>query len=199
MSGTAVAPTLVRLLLRCLALLPVGAALALLGACASSPPARFYTLSETAPAGAPPAGVGTIVIGGVTIPGEIDRPQIVRRMGPNQLSLAELDRWAAPLDEMIRRVLLDDIARRTPPPGPNQQQHAVSVDIHEFFGDAGCNVTLRAVWTLKQPGDRGSGVARQSTEEIRVPSSGSCPTTLAETMSVALGQLSDRIVAGVAR
>jgi hypothetical protein len=36
-------------------------------------------------------------------------------------------------------------------------------------------------------------------EEIQVPSSGSCPATLAATMSVALGQLSDRIIAGVAR
>jgi uncharacterized lipoprotein YmbA len=68
-----------------------------------------------------------------------------------------------------------------------------SVDLHEFYGDASCNVTLRAVWSLKQAG------AQATTEEIQVPSSGSCPTTLAATMSIALGQLSDRIIAGVAR
>jgi hypothetical protein len=46
---------------------------------------------------------------------------------------------------------------------------------------------------LKQAG------AQATTEEINVPSSGSCPTTLAATMSIALGQLTDRIIAGVAR
>jgi uncharacterized lipoprotein YmbA len=192
--------TPMRLLLRLIALLSGGALLALVGACASSPPARFYTLTDTAPEGPPPTGVGTIVIGGVTIPGEIDRPQLVRRTGTNQLSLSELDRWAAPLDEMIRRVLTDDVARRVPAPASTpQQKHTVSVDIHELYGDAGCNVTLRAVWTLKEPANQTAGAARSVTEEIRVPATGSCPATLAETMSLALGQLSDRIVAGVAR
>jgi|SRR3569833_11795 len=168
------------------------AALLLLGGCASSPPTNFYTLSDTATQTTAPGGVGYVVITGVTIPGEIDRPEIVRRIGPNQLSVEESDRWAAPLDETIRRVLTDDIGRRMPGV-PTQPQRPVTVDIHEFYGDASCNVTLRAVWTLKQSG------AQATTEEIQVPSSGSCPTTLAATMSIALGQLSDRIIAGVAR
>src|SRR6185312_2554321 len=90
------------------------AALLLLAGCASSPPTNFYTLSDTAAEATAPAGVGHVVITGVTIPGEIDRPEIVRRIGPNQLSVAETDRWAASLDDTIRRVLIDDIGRRTP-------------------------------------------------------------------------------------
>jgi len=160
--------------------------------CASSPPTNFYTLSDTAAETAAPAGVGHVIVTGVTIPGEIDRPEIVRRVGPNQLSVAESDRWAAPLDDTIRRVLTDDIGRRMPGAAA-QPQRPVTVDIHEFYGDASCNVTLRAVWTLKQTGAQGT------TEDIHVPSTGSCPTTLAATMSVALGQLSDRIITGVAR
>jgi len=168
------------------------AALLLLAGCASSPPTNFYTLSDTAAEATAPAGVGHVVITGVTIPGEIDRPEIVRRIGPNQLSVAETDRWAASLDDTIRRVLSDDIGRRTPG-AAGEPQRPVSIDIHEFYGDASCNVTLRAVWTLKQTG------AQTNTEEIHVPSSGACPVTLAATMSIALGQLSDRIIAGVAR
>jgi uncharacterized lipoprotein YmbA len=87
----------------------LGAALLLLGGCASSPSTNFYTLSDTATETTAPAGVGHVIITGVTIPGEIDRPEIVRRVGPNQLSVAESDRWAAPLDDTIRRVLTDDI------------------------------------------------------------------------------------------
>jgi uncharacterized protein len=174
---------------------PVIVALALLGACSSSPPERFYTLSDTAPDGTPPAGVGRVSIVGVTIPGELNRPELVRRVGPNQLSIAGLDRWAAPLDQTIRRVLSDDIARRVPVPAPGQR-YSVSVDIHEFYGDSACNVTLRAAWTLQQPRPEN---AQPVTEEIQAPSSGSCPAALAATMSIALGQLSDRIIAAAAR
>lgn len=168
------------------------ATLLLLVGCASSPPTNFYTLSDTAAQTTAPSGVGHIVITGVTIPGEIDRPEIVRKIGSNQLSVAETDRWAAPLDETIRRVLNDDIARRMPG-APAEPQRPVSVDVREFYGDESCNVTLRAVWTLKQTG------AQPGSEHIHVPSSGSCPVTLAATMSIALGQLTDRIIAGVAR
>jgi uncharacterized lipoprotein YmbA len=171
----------------------VVAALLVLSGCGSSPPTRFYTLNETpASGGGVSAGVGQVVIGSVSIPGEIDRPEIVRKVGANQLSVAGSDRWAAPLEDIIRRVLIDDIARRAPGSAAEQQRF-VSVDIHEFYGDAGCNVTLRAVWTLKQTG------VQSASEEISVPSSGECPATLAATMSMALGQLSDRIIAGVAR
>ena len=171
------------------------AALVLVGACSSSPPTRFFTLSDIAPEAPPPGGVGWVRIVGVTIPGEIDRPEVVRRIGPNQLSIAGYDRWAAPLDQTIRRVLSDDIARRVPSPAPGQQ-YPVSVDIHEFYGDGSCNVTLRAAWTLKQSRPE---AAEPVNEDIKVPSSGACTATLPATMSIALGQLSDRIIAGVGR
>ena len=189
---------------------PLIAALGLVGACSSTPPTHFYTLSDTAPGAAAPAGVGWVRIVNLTIPGELDRPELVRRIGPNQLSIAGLDRWAAPLDETIRRALSDDIARRVPAPVPGQQ-YSVSVEIREFYGDSTCNVSLRAAWTVKPShpeGARSANAAPASPvpanpvpmiEEIQVPSSGSCPATLAATMSVALGQLSDRIIAGVAR
>ena len=175
----------------------LAAAVVGLCACSSSPPSRFYTLNETAPQASPtPAsGVGFIRIDHVTIPGEIDRPELVRRTGPNQLEIAGLDRWAAPLDDTIQRVLSDDVARRIPSPAPGQER-SVLVDIHEFYGDAACNVTLRAVWTVKQ---LHPDTTPPSIEDIHVPSGGPCPATLAATMSTALGQLSDRIVAGVAR
>jgi len=70
------------------------------------------------------------------------------------------------------------------------------IDIREFYGDAGCNVTLRAAWTLQQANSKATPA---SIEEIHVPSSGACPVMLPETMSIALGQLSDRIIAGVTR
>jgi uncharacterized protein len=169
--------------------------LVFLSACSSSPPARFYTLSDTAPATTPPAGVGLVRITSVSIPGELDRPELVRRVGPNQLSISGLDRWAAPLDQAIQRALGDDISRRVPAPAPGQQ-YPVSVDIREFYGDAECNVTLRAAWTVRQARPDGAAPVNES---IQAPASGACPAALPAAMSAALGQLSDRILAGVAR
>lgn len=177
--------------------LPLLAAL-LLAACSSSPPVRFYTLNDVAPRAPPPAGAELVTIDGVNIPGEIDRPQIVRQIGANQLSFSDLHRWAAPLDETIRRVLTDDIARRVPAPVPGRH-HAVFLDIREFYGDEGCTVTLRALWTQKTGDAQRDSVAQPVTENIRVPAGGACPATLPATMSVALGQLSDRIIAATSR
>lgn len=175
--------------------LPSAALVLLAVACSSSPPTRFYTLSDTAPEGTVTAEVGPVSVAGVNIPGELDRPEIVLRTSPNRLHVSGLDRWAAPLDQTIRRVLSDDIARRLrhPAAGP---QRAVAVDIHEFYGDAACNVTLRTVWTTRSVGN---AAAQSFTEEIQVPAAGACPDALAAAMSSALGQLSDRILAGLAR
>jgi len=170
-------------------------AIASVAGCSSGPPTRFYTLSDTVPEATVPAGVGLIQVVGVTVAGELDRPELVRRIGPNQLSISGLDRWAAPLDQMIRRVLSDDVGRRVPTPAPGRE-YPLSVDIHEFYGDDSCNVTLRAAWAVRSFHTQ---AAQPANEDIRVPSGGACPGTLAATMSVALGQLSDRIIAGVAR
>jgi uncharacterized lipoprotein YmbA len=96
---------------------------------------------------------------------------------------------------MIRRVLSADLARRLPA-GPVAKVQPLSVDIREFYGDANCNVTLRGAWTPKQSHPE---TAQAIAEEIRVPSTGACPDSLPATMSAALGQFSDRIVAGIAR
>jgi uncharacterized protein len=186
------------------------AGVALIGACSSSPPTRFYTLSETPPEThpAPQPGAGTVLIYRVSIPGEIDRPQLVRQMDVNRLQISEEDRWAAPLDEMIRRVLSGDLARRLPSSPdetwPAVRQHSLSVDVSEFYGDANCNVTLRAAWMPKRARATAGATAhpepaQATTEDVHVSAVGACPDSLPATMSVALGQLSDRIIAGVSR
>lgn len=91
----------------------------LLFACGSSPPTRFYILNEIAPA-TPAAAAATpnqipVRVEPVAIAPELDRPEIVSRIGPNRVHVAGSDRWAAPLAEQIRRVLSDDLSARLPP------------------------------------------------------------------------------------
>ena len=167
-----------------------------LASCASGPPLRFYTLSpvgsESTGAETPPA----IRVARVTLPGEIDRAEIVQRIDVNRVKLAEEDRWAAPLGEMIRRTLSDDLHSRAP--GTAADPDVLSVDIEEFLGDASCAVSLRAAWSLKR-GNAGQPFAR-GYESIRIEPPPTCQVSaLPQGMSRALAELSNRIVSARAK
>jgi uncharacterized lipoprotein YmbA len=134
----------------------------------------------------------------VAIPAELDRLELVHHTGPNVLHLADADRWAAPLDEQIRRILSDDLAARLPaglvadPNEPINQEarRVLSVSIGQFDADASCAVSLNASWTLRIPhaGDQ------SGSEHIAQASAGACPAALPLAMSRALGVLADRLV-----
>ena len=174
--------------------------------CGSSPPLRYYTLTEVPATNRISTVANTLPVrvDRVTIPAELDRSQLVRRIDPTRLQIIDNDRWAAPLEDTIRRVLSADLAARLPPemvanpyePSIGEKRQLLSVDIEDFYGDATCTVTLRAAWVLKQPDTQGS----PGTEEIRIPGSGSCNGTagVPAVMSQALGQLSDHIASAIA-
>jgi uncharacterized protein len=188
---------------------------ALVGACASSPPMRFYTLTSIAPETPAAASPGTapLRLARVTVPGELDRTQLVRRIDSTRLQIDDQDRWAAPLDEMIRRVLSADLAARLPPnsvldaneSAAAERLQTLAVDIHEFYADQSCAITLQATWVLTPPQTRSGAEpgqpqqSRQATEQTQVPAAGACTgaDAVPEAMSRALAQLSDRIVAAL--
>ncbi len=175
--------------------------------CASSPPIRYYTLTEVPATSRLTAPENTVPVrlDRVTLPAELDRFQLVRRVDATRLQIVENDRWAAPLEDTIRRVLSDDLADRLPPalvaspfePAVGEKRQSLSVDIEEFYGDAACAVTLRAAWVLKQPDSQSS----RGTEEARIPGGSDCsgPGAIPPAMSRALGQISDRIAAAITR
>lgn len=191
----------------------VGAAL--VGACATSPPMRFYTLTSIAPETRPEVSPGAtpLRLARVTVPGELDRAQLVRRIDSTRLQIDDQDRWAAPLDEMVRRVLSADLAARLPAnsvldaneSAAGERMRSLAVDIHEFYADQSCAVTLQATWVLTPAQARPAGEPaqveqpRQATEQTQVPSTGACSgaDTVPEAMSRALALLSDRIVAAL--
>lgn len=167
---------------------------------------HYYTLTEIPAATRASNAAGNsmpVRLDRVTIPTELDRAQLVRRIDATRLQIVEGDRWAAPLEDTIRRVLSEDLASRLPPdmvanpnePSIGEKRQSLAVDIQEFYGDPSCAVTLRASWTLKQP----DAPSTRGTEEARIPASGDCSGagTLPAAMSQALAQLSDRIAAAV--
>ena len=130
-----------------------------LGACADTP-SRFYllntlTASETVLATAAARGP-VIGVGPVTVPKYLDRPQIVTRVGRNQLALGEFDRWAEPLQDNIFRVLAQNLMRLIPTdqillhPWPRSAtlDYQVSVEVLQFDGWFGGESTLLARWSI---------------------------------------------------
>ena len=141
-------------------LLALGLMVLLVAGCASSPPTNLYTLSaigvpltETA---APQSASAVVAIGPVTLPDYIDRPQIVTRQSPYRLELATYDQWAAPLHDMLPRVLIEDVALRLPSHrvvafplvSEGNFDYRVAVDIGRFDVDATGEATLAARWQL---------------------------------------------------
>ena len=182
---------------------------ALLFACSSSPPTRFYILNDIAPAAPPSAAAGSnqipVRVEPVTIAPELDRPELVSRIGPNRVHVAGSDRWAAPLAEQIRRVLSDDLSSRLPPglvadpdePSTKEPRRLLTIAIDEFYGDDSCAVSLRAGWSLSNPQSNPQAAGQHGTEHVQMPASASCGGELAAAMSRALSVLGDRLVAAV--
>lgn len=156
------------------ALAVLGCVMPLVGCVSNAPPMRFYVLTAAggqrsagaASSGltaAAAAGAADLRIGRLTIPGELDRPEIVRGLAGNQLQIADQDHWGAPLGDMIRRVLNEDLSRdRTSAAGatgagdntgaaPNGERsptvRTISLEIEQLLPAADCAVALRATWT----------------------------------------------------
>ena len=168
-----------------------------LAACASSPPMRFYVLTPAAASavggGGSDAASGELRVSRVSLPGELDRPQIVRGLAGNELQIAEQDRWAGPLDEMIRRVLNENLARASGASagagaGPPR---SLSLEIESLMPRSDCSVEVRAAWAV--------GAARGHVAFRTAGSAGACNTSdVPAALSAALGELSGRLRAELA-
>jgi len=93
----------------------VGASVLLAG-CLSpkEDPTRFYVLSTSEALQVDDTwddrpGMRDIGVGPFTMPGYLDRPQFVRRIGPNEVQPVEAARWAETLEEGFERVLAEDL------------------------------------------------------------------------------------------
>ncbi|MCB1919905.1 MAG: membrane integrity-associated transporter subunit PqiC [Candidatus Competibacteraceae bacterium] len=133
----------------------------MLAGCGSTPPTAFYTLNPlSTPLPATQTGVSrsdvTIGVGPVTIPEFLDRPQIVTRTTANRLDVDEFHRWGGSLQEDFARVLVENLSRLLatnrvsvyPNPEPLDLRYRIVIDIQQFDGRLGEDVTLNALWTL---------------------------------------------------
>jgi uncharacterized protein len=146
-----------------------------LNACAS-PREHFYLLDQ--PATENSAVVekrSTVVVGPVTIPAEIDRPQIVVRKGPFEVTFNEQARWAVPLKEALPRMLAGSLSRNaentrfvpfsSAAAAAATAQLAIDITRFEVSYEAGATVAIHWAYRLSAsnlPPAEGDAVARVS-------------------------------------
>jgi uncharacterized protein len=140
--------------------------------CASTPASRFYTLSA---ASEPPGSSSTlsVVVGPVSVPAVVDRPQIVVSVGPNQVRLEEFNRWAAPLQNNIAGVVADNLVLMLGTPRITSSAQASStdanyraaIDVQIFQSVPGESALLDAVWSVRRTKDGQATTGRTKVRE----------------------------------
>ncbi len=173
--------------------------------CGESQHSRFYVLTESpvsAPRPGPARSSTTVAVGEVKLPPELDRPQMARRTMSDEISYAEFERWAGPLDQMVRRVLIADLDGRLPSgtaliesDTANTAGLAVSVDIIRFDADATGRVQLNARWELLGRSGHLAGAPRNAS--IVQPGSGADAAAIAASMSRAVADLAGEIATSI--
>jgi uncharacterized protein len=175
--------------------------------CATSPPSQFYRLTAVEPAAAAASDGsrrGPVIVAAVHIPYSLDRQEIVRTGPGNALEIAGLQRWGAPLDEMIQRVLTQDLIERLPatrvvlPSAPTPAgTERIVVDILAFQCDADGEVTLEGSWSLLAPGASAPALIHAIRESETT--SATDYNRQAAVMSEMLGRLADDIARNLPR
>jgi len=140
--------------------------------CGSTPASRFYTLSAASSPAAPSSNL-SIAVGPVTVPAVVDRPQIVVDMGPNQVRLEDFNRWAAPLQNNIARVVADNLVLMLGTPRVTlavqtlsaEADYRAAVDVQSFQSAPGEAALLDAVWTVRRSKDGKSETGRTTARE----------------------------------
>lgn len=89
------------------------------------------------------------------IPAVLDRPEVVTRVAANRLSIEDRDRWAAPLAEMMRRTLAQDLSSRLSagafvfadaPAPPNTR--GLVLTVLDLAANADGALSMQTSWTL---------------------------------------------------
>jgi uncharacterized lipoprotein YmbA len=178
---------------------------ALLTGCASTPQSHFFTLSPASKPAVPAAVDGgnfSISVGPVTVPATVDRPQIVVRVGPNQVDIDEFNRWASPLQNDIARVVAENLVLMLGTPDVTLfpqttgagASYRVVIGVLRFDSVPGGAATLDSVWTVRRAKEDASRTGRTT---LSVPTQGSGYAPLVAAHSVALEKLSGDVAEAI--
>ena len=149
---------------------------------------------------------GTFVaVGPVTLPGYIDRTELVFQSGPNQFQVPTTAIWTGTLHDNLVQTLRDDLGRRLdsgnvvafPAPAGTPVRYQVEVNVARFHSISGANAILDVSWRIVNPSS-GQTVARRNAN-FEQPISGDGYDAVVRAESALVGQLANGIAASLGR
>ena len=177
----------------------LGCAAAVLTGC-SSAPSRFYTLNATAQGDGKSEAHYAVLVGPVSIPAEVDRPQFTVQVAPNHVDVDEFNRWAAPLNENIARVVAENLAMllgtprvATAPLVNFSPDYRVTLGVQKFESVPGKSAQIDVVWVVRKM----TGDVSLSGRTVAVESVNGDFDALAAAHSRALARVSQDIAAAI--
>jgi uncharacterized protein len=174
---------------------------ALVVAGCTSAPSRFYTLNSTATGDGATNNNLAVIVGPVSVPAEVDRPQFTVQVAPNRVAVDEFNRWAAPLSDNIARAMAGNLSvllgtpRVAAIPAANfAAAYRVTINIQRFETVPGKSVLVDAVWVVRPPS---GGTAQSGRTMASEPVSDESYDALAAAHSRALAKVSSDIAAAI--
>ena len=133
----------------------VSALMAVTGCTSASP--KFYSLSSTStPIGVAPANLA-VLVGPISIPAGVYRPEFVVQDGANKVDIEEFNRWSSPLNDSIAKVVAGDLSAllgkpdvATAPLANFNAAYRVTIDVQRFDSIRGQGAMLDAVWVVRK-------------------------------------------------
>ena len=193
-------------------LLVVLAFIGCLGGPSKTPATRFYVLNSLYSAENVKRPQPVIVlkdaslgVGPIRLSQVLDRPQIIIRTSQNEIQVADLDRWAAPLEENIMNVMTDNLATllstgsilKVPWRTTLPIDYQIVLEITRFDGIPGGNVDLSARWGILS--DNGRKVLSKAKSSFTEPIGGDTIAQMVSAQSRLVAKLSVEIAQEIKR
>jgi uncharacterized protein len=169
-------------------------------ACAGQPD-HFYTLSIMPQSPhAPAAGFATHVVLSVSIPSLVERRQMTLETSADQIVVAEHERWAAPLSDLVTETLARDIERRRADvlvaadrgfDQPGVKPVRIKIDVVRMSARRGAQATLEAHWRIVDPASQADLLGG---ETFTASIEGEDYAAIARAFSACLASLAERLV-----
>jgi len=161
--------------------LALGLLVIILLGCSHTPATRYYDLGPLPGRGAPERSEAcvSVGVGPVKIPEYLDRSGIVTRVTSHELTVAEFNKWAEPLEESFPRALADNLSSLLctktvlifPWKGSVPLDYRVYVDVIRMDGKLGESAVLDVSWTIMGSGEK-KGVLMMDRSSYKEPAGG---------------------------
>lgn len=176
-------------------------AAAALAGCSHAPPTQFHTLVPDAPAQASPdAGLAFRIDRPVTVPAQVDRPQMVLRRPDGGIQVMEQQRWVAPVADEWPAVVADRVAQRagafdaTRSASPAGAAFRVQLALQRFEMSTSGDATQQVQWSIVPPGATTPAAACRVLVSVKVSPE---PEPLAAAQRALTLQVADGIAAAL--